>query len=76
MLYIEIPYEPDQSCIIDTSRFTSYADMGAYEYIRLSKHHDEFTLYQDPDVAKQDLVHPINDDALGNLTWTLIDDKY
>ncbi|KAF1802789.1 hypothetical protein V8B55DRAFT_1483165 [Mucor lusitanicus] len=60
----EIPYEPDQSCIIDTSRFTSYADMGAYEYIRLSKHHDEFTLYQDPDVAKQDLVHPINDDAL------------
>ncbi|GAN09565.1 hypothetical protein MAM1_0275c09095 [Mucor ambiguus] len=60
----EIPYEPDQSCILDTSRFTSYADMDAYEYIRLNNHHQEFVLYQDPDVLKQDMVHPINDDAL------------
>lgn len=45
--------------------------MDAYEYIRLNKHHQEFTLYQDPDVLKQNIVYPINDDALGNLTWTL-----
>ncbi|EPB89915.1 hypothetical protein HMPREF1544_03298 [Mucor circinelloides 1006PhL] len=60
----EIPYEPDQSCIIDTCLFTSYADMDAYEYARLTGDHQEFILYQDPDVLKQDMVHPINDDAL------------
>ncbi|KAL9555298.1 hypothetical protein MBANPS3_002423 [Mucor bainieri] len=60
----EIPYEPDQSCIIDTSRFTSHADLDAYEYIRLDKHHYEFILHQDPDALKHDMVQPINDDAL------------
>ncbi|KAL7315694.1 Signal recognition particle [Mucor circinelloides] len=60
----EIPYEPDQSCIIDTCHFTSYVDMDAYEYTRLTGNHQEFILYQDPDVLKQDMVHPINDDAL------------
>lgn len=68
---IEIPYEPDQSCIIDTCLFTSYADMDAYEYARLTGDHQEFILYQDPDVLKQDMVHPINDDALGKFDMAI-----
>jgi hypothetical protein len=64
-MIIEIPYKPDESCIIDSSNFTSYADIDAYEYIRLSKVKEEFSLYQDPDVLKQNMVYPINDEALG-----------
>ncbi|CEP17082.1 hypothetical protein [Parasitella parasitica] len=60
----EIPYQPDESCIVDASNFTPYADIDAYEYIRLSKNNDSFTLYQDPDALEQDMNHPINDETL------------
>ncbi|KAI8636032.1 hypothetical protein BD408DRAFT_487174 [Parasitella parasitica] len=60
----EIPYQPDESCIVDTKNFTPYADLDAYEYISLSSNHEDFSLYRDPDALKQDMNYPINDEAL------------
>lgn len=46
-----MPYEPEPSCVIDVSNFSDYADVSAYEVVRLlSKDMLEFNSLQDHDV--------------------------
>ncbi|KAI9343808.1 hypothetical protein BD770DRAFT_397876 [Pilaira anomala] len=48
---IELPYEPEPSCVVDVSNFSDYADVSAYEVVRLlSKDMLEFNSLQDHDV--------------------------
>lgn len=46
-----MPYEPEPSCVVDVSNFSDYADVSAYEVVRLlSKDMLEFNSLQDHDV--------------------------
>ncbi|KAI7904974.1 uncharacterized protein BX663DRAFT_501236 [Cokeromyces recurvatus] len=61
----ELPYLPDESCIIDVSNFDPYVDLSAYELMRLFNQDLEFTLYEDQDVLDQIAIACIDDDNLG-----------
>ncbi|KAI9244143.1 hypothetical protein EDC94DRAFT_629861 [Helicostylum pulchrum] len=48
---IELPFEPESSCVVDVTNFTDYADESAYEIVRLlGKDLAEFSSLQDEDV--------------------------
>ncbi|GAA5816117.1 hypothetical protein MFLAVUS_009640 [Mucor flavus] len=48
---IELPFEPESSCLVNVSDFTDYADESAYEIVRLlGKDLAEFSSLHDEDV--------------------------
>lgn len=69
---IEIPYAPDVSCVVDFSGFGSYADLQAYECVRLySKDLWEFDSLDDIGVLDP-LINKIFDHEGELITFTML----
>lgn len=66
--YLELAYEPDESCVVDISNFSSDIDLDCYELLRLFNKETEFILYEDEEALEQLAVELIDDNALGNQT--------
>jgi hypothetical protein len=63
---VEIPFVPHESCIVDVSDFSGYADLSGYELVRLFDQDKlEFSLFDDCDALDQLEIQLINDDILG-----------
>ena len=66
---IEIPYLPNESCIVDFNAFNGYADPSAYESTRLyNKDKLEFSVFDDLDA----LAQLTDDTSLGNFLYSYI----
>jgi hypothetical protein len=66
-LITEIPFKPHESCILDFSDFSGYADLDGYELARLFDRDGLDFVFDDIDALELFEFEPIDYDALGKL---------